>query len=195
MTATMEDTLYTQLATMLDFPREELSGVAQRCLDTLAGQPEYPKEVTESISNFKDALADLSLDDLQGIYSYTFEIASGEYTLDLGYHLFDGFKRANNLLALKATYRKYDYPIDETSGGELPDHLPIVLRFLSFLKDEDLKREMCEVFLIKALEGLAKNFEKKQDVPYYHAVKAVLMVIDADVKNAGLAEDDKGDKA
>ena len=195
MTATMEDTLYTQLATMLDFPKEDMSSVAQRCLDTLAGHAEYPKEVAEEVGLFKDALADLSLDDLQGIYSYTFEIASGEYTLDMGYHLFDGFKRANNLLALKATYRKHGYPIDETSGGELPDHLPVVLRFLSFLKDEDLKREMCEVFLIKALEGLAKNFEKKQDVPYYHAIKAVLLVIDADVKDSELAEDNKGDKA
>jgi nitrate reductase assembly molybdenum cofactor insertion protein NarJ len=137
----------------------------------------------------------MTFDDLQGIFSYNFEISSGEYTLDLGYHLLDGFKRATKLLSLKEIYRENGFPIDEVSKGELPDNLPIVLKFLDFVQDDEVRLELREDFLIKALEKLSKNYEKKQDSPYAHLVKALLIVVDSDVKAETTTEEEAGEEA
>ncbi|MDH4226232.1 MAG: molecular chaperone TorD family protein [Deltaproteobacteria bacterium] len=185
MQATIQDNLYSLFAVAFDYPTEYTLDAARRSLELLKGRPEYPQSAANEVAAFIEGFEGQSLSDIQGVYSYTFEIASGEYTLDLGYHLFDGFKRANALLALKETYKRCGFDYDAIAKGELPDHLPVVLKFLASLEDKELVAEIRETFLIRALEGLAKNFAKKTDAVYGHLVKAILAVIDTDVKVAG----------
>ncbi len=190
--------LYTQFAELFEYPGEDYEEKAGELETALLGRSEYPPSVVESIKEFIKMADDVSLDDLQGIFSYTFEMSSGEHTLDLGYHLFDGFKRTNNLLLVKETFRKFNFPYEEIAKGELPDNLPVFLKFLDFAQDETTVNEFRESLLIKALEKLAKNFEKKLDSPYRHLVNALLAVIDTDVKIAGgmlTEEGEQGDTA
>lgn len=189
MQAVMNIGVYTLLARLLEHPKEDMSRAADECLAALGRSPQYPPAVADAIRKFKEEASKLPLNDLQEMYSYTFEL-SADYTMDLGYHLFDGFRRANNLLVLKETYKNNGFPFDEVAKGELPDHLTIMLKFFDFTDNQDLVKEMRENMLVKAMEKLVKNFEMtNKDNVYYPVIKAVGLVVDCDVKYA-----DKMDK-
>lgn len=172
---------YSLLAGLLDYPHEEMQGKIEEAINIISGHPEYPEEVSDSLRQFKKELTEMSLDDLQGVYSYTFEMSS-DYSLDLGSHILEGFKRSGNLVNIKTMFRRFEFPYESLSKGELPDHLPLVLRFLAYVKDEQVKKDFRRDFVIRALEKLYKNFQHNQENPYRHIITAVYKVIDRDVK-------------
>jgi len=173
--------LYEHFADILQYPDEGTRAKIVATIDAISLCPQYEPEVTDAMNRFLEEVDKLPLDDIQGIYSYTFELTS-EYTLDLGHFLFDGFKRSNNLASLKAMYREKGFPYDEVAKGELPDHLPVLLTFLGTLEDSELKQDVTESFLIMALEKLDKNFEKNKGNLYCHLINAIHRVVDKDVK-------------
>jgi len=173
--------IYEQFSDLLRFPQEDIGPKAEGCLAALKADGRYPAEAVEQLEKFVQELKETPLDDLQGVYSYTFELSS-DFTLDLGYHLFDGFKRANNLSSIKSMYLSKGFSADEVAKGELPDNLVVVLRFLAFVDDEELKKDFRESFVILALEKLRTNFNKHQKNIYSHLISAVYRVLDTDVK-------------
>jgi nitrate reductase assembly molybdenum cofactor insertion protein NarJ len=173
--------IYTLLAGLLEHPEEDIKIKAEQCIKALADYPQYPPEITEELKKFQKDLENIPLDDVKGVYSYTFELSS-DFTLDLGYHVFDGFRRSNSLAAIKGMYIDKGFPLEERAGGELPDHLPVVLHFMSFTDDEELLKNFRETFLIKALEKLHKNFERNKKNLYWHVINAIYRIIDKDVK-------------
>ena len=177
--------VYDQLADILSYPKENIKDAIQECLKALLDNSKYSEDVAKEIEEFEKDIEVLTLDDLQGIYSHTFELTS-DYTMDLGYYLFEGFKRTNFLVSLKGMYKANKFPYDAVAKGELPDNLVVILRFMSVLKDGKLKNEFRETIVIKALEKLAKNFESKNDEysQYKHVIRAVMSVVDTDVKQA-----------
>ncbi len=176
-----QKTVYSAFADLLRYPREDIKGLTGECIDALLGHPSYPEEAAQELREFRQKMLEMPLDDLQGIYSCTFEF-SADQTLDLTHHLYDGFKRTNNLVNIKQMYRDHGFPYEAVAKGELPDNLPVVLQFLSMLEEEENKKELREGFLIKALEKLGKNFEKIEDNAYRHVITALTMVVDKDVK-------------
>jgi len=174
--------LYSHLAGLLQYPNEDIKLRASECVKAFEapGLP-YPPEVLGQLKSFQKDLEHVSIDDLQGEYSYTFELTS-DFTLDLGYHIFDGFKRANSLASIKAMYREQSFPYEEFAKGELPDSLPVVLAFLGTLEDEALKKDFRASFVILAVEKLNKNFEKNKKNIYSHLISAIYRVLDNDVK-------------
>lgn len=182
MMTLMEKNLYTFMAGLLEYPREDIKERAQAFSKALAEcASKYPPEVTEEFGKFSKDLDVMTLEDLQGIYSYTFELTS-DYSLDMGSHLFDGFRRSNKLSTIKTMYRETGFPFEQIAKGELPDHLPILLNFLGFLKDEELKKDFRQGFVILALEKLNKNFEKNVRNAYRHLISSVYRIIETDVK-------------
>ncbi len=173
--------LYLQFAGLLEYPREDVKLRVEECLKAMGEHPNCPPEALEEMRKFQKDLEEMPLDDLQGVFSYTFELTS-EYTLDMGSYLYEGFKRSNHLAAIKAMYREQGFPVDEVSKGELPDHLPIVLQFLAALKDEALKRDVLESFVVRAIEILNKNFARNRGNIYSHLINAIYKVLDKDVK-------------
>jgi len=181
MTTQTETNLYTLMAGLLEYPREDIKDRAKAFAGALAGCTKYPPEVAEEYGKFMKDLDIIALDDLQGIYSYTFELTS-DYSLDMGSHIFDGFKRSNKLAVIKSMYRETGFPYDQLAKGELPDHLPILLHFLGFVKDPELMKDFRQGFVILALEKLHKNFEKNLRNIYRHLMSAVYRIIETDVK-------------
>lgn len=175
--------IYTQLAVLLEYPREDIRYRVDEAIILLSGYTnKYPPEVVVSLQEFMKGISDMPLDDLQGTYSYTFEM-SADSTLDMGAHIYDGFKRTENLVNIKTMYRNHDFPFETLGKGELPDHLPLVLRFLGFTKDEGLKKDFEKDFLIKALEKLNRNFTKiNPENPYGRLINAIYKIIDRDIK-------------
>lgn len=176
-----EQSIYASFAELIKYPHEDIKLKVEECVKLLTESADCPPEVLEELAHFKAGLDEISLDDLQGIYSYTFELTV-EYTLDLGHHLYDGFKRSNNLASLKAMYREQGFPYDEVAKGEIPDHLPVVLQFLDFTKDEELKSDLRASLVILAMEKLVKGFERNKGNIYAHLVNAIYKVLDKDVK-------------
>lgn len=178
-------TVYSTFAGLLEYPREDIEGLTEQCIDALLAHPSYRQEtageMVEELRKFQRGVSVMPLDDLQGIYSCTFEF-SADQTLDLTHHLYDGFKRANSLVHIKEMYRAHGFPFDAVAKGELPDNLPVVLQFLARVKDEKTGKELREGFLIKALEKLDKNFENIEDNIYRPVISALVMVVDRDVK-------------
>ena len=186
--------IYSSMAALLEYPWDDIREKAQGCLAAVEGPSlQYPSGVSEELKAFMKEAFEMPLDDLQGLYSYTFEISGGETTLDLAYHLYDGFKRSNYLVSLKELYKAKSFPFAEIAKGELPDHLPVVLRFLDILDDEGLRREILESFVIKGMEKLAKNFDisSSKDSPYRHVIKALWLVIDTDIKRKAASESEQ----
>ncbi len=177
--------IYSDLAVLLSFPTEGYFENVRECLKTLSGDSAYSKKAAKEMDAFIKDISELTLDDLQGIYSYTFELTA-DYTLDLGYFLFEGFKRTNFLVSLKQMYKANNFPYRAVSKGELPDNMVVLLKFLADLEDGKLKKEFRETILIKAVEKLAKNLGGKKDKynQYGHLIRSILAVIDADVKKA-----------
>jgi nitrate reductase assembly molybdenum cofactor insertion protein NarJ len=173
--------IYEKFSDLLCFPQEDIKLKTEECLGALRADGQYPAEAVEHLEKFATELEEMPLDDLQGVYSYTFELSS-DFTLDLGYHLFDGFKRANNLSSIKSMYQSKNFPVDEVAKGELPDNLVVILKFLGFVQDEELKKDFRESFVILAVEKLRQNFNKHQKNIYSHLISAVYRVLDTDVK-------------
>ena len=122
----MGKNLYTQLAELLRYPHEDVRPNVDACIEALSCNQQYPEEVAKELRSFKNDLDRLSLDALQELYSYTFELVS-DTTLDMGYYLHagqDGFKRARNLVTIKAMFRDKGFPFEEFPGKEecLPAH-------------------------------------------------------------------------
>jgi nitrate reductase delta subunit len=180
MGVVMENGLYSMLAGLFEYPREDYKIRVEECIKGMEASGRYANAV-EELKHFRHELEDISLDDIQGVFSYTFELTS-DYTLDLGYHLFDGFKRTNKLASIKGMYRAQGFPVDELSKGELPDHLPIILKFLAFTKEEALKKDFMETFVVLAVERLQKNFDRNKQNIYSHLINAIFNVIERDVK-------------
>ncbi|MBI5192932.1 MAG: hypothetical protein HZA08_05760 [Nitrospirae bacterium] len=175
--------IYTQLASMFDYPGDmgKIVSKVDELINNFSSMEKLPPDVVNSVKEFKKAIVKLPIDELQVIYSYTFEMSS-DFTLDMGSHIYDGFKRSDNLVNIKTMYRRFEFPFETLGKGELPDHLPLVLRFLGFVKEEGVKRDFEKDFLIKCLEKVYKNFAKRQDNPYHHVINAVYKIIDRDVK-------------
>lgn len=175
----LEKNLYTRLGELLRYPKEDVRPVVDECLNILT-KGEYPDEVVNELKNFRNDLDRVALDQLQELYSYTFELVS-DTTLDMGYYIHDGFKRSRNLLTVKAMYRDKGFPFEEIAMGELPDNLSITLQFIGFLKDEELRKDFTKSFVIQSMEKLNRNFQSKKNA-YRHLVNAVYRILDRDVK-------------
>ncbi len=178
-----EEKIYKLFASLLSYPKEDIKDVVAECVKALSNDPEYSKEAVKEIEVFAKEVSKLPLDDIEGIYSYTFEL-SADHTLDLAFHLFDGFKRSNVLVSIKEMYKANGFPYDRYSKGELPDNLTVILRFLADLDDQELKKDFRENMVIKALEKLSKGFDAHKENVYGNIIKALLLVIDTDVKKA-----------
>lgn len=180
MMAVKEKSLYEHFAGLLEYPQEDVKLRVEECVNALLVQSNYPPEALAEMKAFQSEL-DMPLDDLQGIYSYTFELTA-EYTLDMGSYLYDGFKRSNSLAALKAMYRENGFPFEEVAKGELPDHLPVVLRFLGKTGNEELRTDLMQSLVIMSVEKLNKNFDRNRGNIYSHLIAALYKVLEKDVK-------------
>ncbi|MFQ5329082.1 MAG: hypothetical protein ACE5D4_03730 [Thermodesulfobacteriota bacterium] len=177
----LEKGLYSQFAVMLEYPHENIVGLIKGCIKMIEDAPQYPPLAKEHMEACLEKVEGMSLDDLQGIFSYSCEMAA-DTTLELGYYIFEGFKRTNNLVNIKEMYKDQEFPFEEIAKGELPDRLPIVLRFLDFCEPEDLKKDFRESFVFVGLEKLKKNYDKIRNNPYGDIVNALYEVIVKDVQ-------------
>ena len=169
MEKTRIKSIYESLAGLLDYPGANWCSLIESCRELDSEEmPESP----DAFSSFREAVTRLSLSDLQELYTRTFDL-SPVCALDIGYHLFgENYKRGVFLANLRET----EAPFDLGQEHQLPDYLPVLLRLLTKLADEDLRSALIVDCMIPALEKMLKTLGEGEN-PYRHLIAAVNTVL------------------
>ena len=153
------------LADLLDYPVADWQSRCDECKELLTAESE---SFASQFSLFASETERLSLSDLQELYTRTFDL-SPVCALDIGYHLFgENYKRGVFLANLRET----EAPFDLGQEHQLPDYLPVLLRLLTKLDDEELRSALIVDCMIPALEKMLKTLGEGEN-PYRHLIAGV----------------------
>lgn len=143
--------------------RDHLAAARALCEDACGAEL-----AARAVACFEDAVADLSLTALQDLYTRSFDLTPLCVPY-LSVHLFgqESFKRARLMTGLDEAYRRAG--IDR--GGELPDHLGLVLRSARAFEPEEWD-ELVSHCLAGPLASMLGELQEAAN-PFRHAVEAV----------------------
>lgn len=146
----VERQVYALFAQLLEYPRGAVAEVARACCARLEkAHPEAGSLVARFAAGAEAAAAGW----LEETYTATFDLNGTCYPY-VGYHLFgESYKRSVLLVGLKERYRR----VGLDPGSEVPDHVALVLRFLSVLDDPDQARELTDEALLPALARMTRR--------------------------------------
>ena len=164
--------LYTQFADLLDYPSGDLFSITESCL---GGVRSACPESAAELEAFRAAVQNLSVQQVEELYTTTFDMQPVCYPY-AGYQLFgESYKRGAFMAQLNEAYHAIGY----AAGEELPDHLPVILRFLG-LDSANREGEFCQTLLVQgvipALDKMLKAFAESQN-PYVRLLKALQLVL------------------
>ncbi len=165
----MSGELLARLAEVLEYPTSDL-GEQCRALSRLL--EEDRPGAAHAMDDFGTAIEALPLSRLEEIYAATFDV-NPVCCLYVGYHLFgESYKRGAFMARLNADFREHGFE----PGNELPDHLPVILRYLSVLDDPGPRSWLMEEAVLPALTKIAKGFERTDNV-YAALIQLVLIAL------------------
>ncbi len=157
--------LYEILASALEYPGEDWNNRLERCKQWLTIQE---PDVAVQFIRFQRSVRKLSIEKLEELYTRTFYL-NPVCTLDIGYHLFgEDYKRGQLLAKLRET----EAPYDLGQANRLPDYLPVVLRLLPKLNDEELRLGLIVELLVPALDKMLQALGKT-DNPYRDLIEVI----------------------
>jgi len=164
---------YERLAALLDYPNEQTAAQLEACLSEL--RERFP-EAAGRLAGLRDFLHDQPVWAAEELYTHTFDI-NPVCALGVGYHLFgEDYRRGLFLAKLRESQEE----VGLTGERELPDHLPVVLRWLARVYGTELHSDMVSECVLPALrkmdEGLAEGTN-----PYRGVLQAVGLVLEQDL--------------
>ncbi len=152
--------IYQTFADLLEYPNSNWDSKTSACADI------------DSLIEFRSGIATLALSDLQELYTRTFDL-SPVCALEIGYHLFgENYKRGVFLANLRET----EAPFELGQEHQLPDYLPVLLRLLTKLDDDELRGALIVDCMIPALEKMLKTLSQGEN-PHRHLIAAVNEVL------------------
>lgn len=170
---------YDALARLLDYPadKEQLQ-VDYAVVSTFLNK----QRLHSSLSSFAEFAAASPLAMLQEEYVATFDFnpATAPY---LGHHLFgDNQKKGGYMIMLKQEFERCGYT---QSGGELPDHLSVLLGFLAHLarqQEHGTRQPFIAECVLPGVERLHTAFAAQQDSHWKVLVETTRMLCAEDCK-------------
>jgi len=157
-------------ADILEYPTPDLVRQAKACADLLLVV--NPKAAA-LLDGFCAFVEQTSLTRLEELYTSTFDLQVVCYPY-IGYHLFgESYKRGAFMARLNEGYRAYNF----SAGNELPDHLPVVLRFLALGQDGEFSQTLVREGVIPAVDRMAQAFGSNSSNPYGQVIRALLLVL------------------
>ncbi len=163
--------LYRLFADVLEYPTHvDLAGQAKACADLLL--PVSPGAAA-LLDGFHAFVEQTPSDRMEELYTSTFDLQVVCYPY-VGYQLFgESYKRGAFLARLNEGYRARDFTI----GTELPDHLPIILRFLALGGTGEFGQTLLGEGVVPAVDKMAQTFGENGDNPYSGVIRALLLVL------------------
>ena len=155
--------LYDSFADLLSYPDPLIQQQAEDCHAQLQ---QSHLEAVPAFENFLRGLKQVELERLKELYTTTFDMQPVCYPY-IGYQLFgESYKRGALMAQLNEAYHAFGYSAEQ----ELPDHLPVALRFLG-LDSANHAGEFCQALLnsgvIPALEKMLQPFGAESENPYF----------------------------
>lgn len=152
------------LADVLDYPGPDL---CRRVEETVAQLVPLHPAAASDLDEFLRAVKGMPLGELRELYTGTFDFQPS-CSLHAGWHLFGGDQRRGLFLAgLAERYRARGF----SPGRELPDHVPVMLRYAS--EPDGESEELVAEALVPAMRSIQRELERLGN-PYRHAVGAAL---------------------
>lgn len=143
-------------AEVLDYPDEATPETVSRCIRELE---EACPESVKPMRSFLEFVQARTPGSLAELYTQTFDIVPAR-TLYIGHHIFgENPKRSTFLVRLQEAYQSHQF----SAGSELPDHLCVMLRFLSVAEDREFVDPLLQECLLPVLHNLEKGFKKDKD--------------------------------
>lgn len=154
---------YDLFARIFTYPSAELPlQVSELCAALVASAPTAAAPLALFAEQLRSSasLSDEELDDLQEVFTRSFEIQSIT-TLHVGYVAFgDDYKRGELLVNLNRELR--DVGVD--LGNELSDHLSNVLRLVARWEDDEAVTELVSMVLYPSIEKMLSEFATERMV-------------------------------
>lgn len=155
--------LFASFADLLSYPTSSILIQADGCLAQL--QDSHPEAVPD-FENFLRGVNQVELERLKELYTTTFDMQPVCYPY-IGYQLFgESYKRGALMAQLNEAYHAFGFSAEQ----ELPDHLPVALRFLG-LDSANREGEFCQALLhsglIPALAKMLQPFGAESENPYF----------------------------
>lgn len=157
--------VYRALAIMIAYPSDR-----QVLLDSYAVVARYLQEQGLELPTapFGETVTSSTLAELQEAYVALFDF-NATLAPYLGHHLYgDNQKKGTYLIGLKGEFRRFDFT---QTGNELPDHLEILLQFLSHL-DEQQRPAFLSSYMLDGLKKLHHVFASRPDCPWAFTIEA-----------------------
>ena len=149
--------IYKVLSVLLEYPEEELIENLPEIRAAIDENTDIDAEERAALLKFLDHLVSKPLTEVQADYVNTFD-RTPEHSLHLTHHLFgeeSDRERGPALIDLSEMFKEYGV---KTVTNELPDYLPLLLEFASYLDGNESTVFLSDVN--KVLSLLADNLDK-----------------------------------
>ena len=163
--------IYSLFADVLDYPT---SSIFSQVRELSCGVNAHVSEAINFLSQFETALNGVTLEQLQEIYTSSFDMHP-DCTPNLGCHLFGEDVRRNIFMAqLRERMDRAQVP----TGVELPDHLSLVLRLLDSLDNADETHAVIEDCLIPGVTRILSALKQLNvSCPYVSVFQTLLVTL------------------
>jgi nitrate reductase molybdenum cofactor assembly chaperone NarJ/NarW len=140
--------MYRLLADLLEYPDAGYESNARRCLDLASA---LRPGAAERLAAFVDFVESTPRPRLEESFTAAFDLQPA-FCPYVGHHVIgDDSRRSMMMARLQELYRSRGFDW----GRELPDHVSVVLRFLSTLEEEAEARDLVDVALAPAFQKMA----------------------------------------
>jgi nitrate reductase delta subunit len=171
--------LYRLFADILEYPTLAIYDRAKECVSVLAP---IDDSVCKQLKKFLTVAEEIPLSRLEEVYTRTFDLQAVCIPY-AGSHLFgEDPVKGMFMVKLRELYRSRNFNQDV----ELPDHISVMLRFLSMSERGEERQELIDYCLIPSVRKMMECFREKEN-PYHGILKAVLLTLEKergkDVRN------------
>ncbi len=165
-----------RFADLLEYPGADRAARVRAC-----GELPLAAQAAEALRRFEAAAEGSGRARLEEEYAAAFDL-DGSCALYAGHHLFGEDARRNRLLCgLAAEYRRAGFP---SPAGELPDYLPMLLRYLeggsarAGAASDEVRRELLAEVVLPACRKLEAALAGRGH-PYAPLLRALVLTLEA----------------
>ena len=116
--------------------------------------PSVAPQVLPFLQHFKERIGTLNLTQIQEHYSDLIDMNPHFHPYVAAHLIGESYKRSIFLVKLRELFREQQH---EPPSNELPDHLAVLLRFVSILKDHEIAKSILADLILPALHQIVKD--------------------------------------
>jgi nitrate reductase molybdenum cofactor assembly chaperone NarJ/NarW len=160
---TEESRILGLFADLLEYPRCDVAQAARDCRALLAP---VNAEAAALLAEFVAFAERTPRNMIEEVFTATFDLNASCHPY-IGYHMFgEAYQRSALLLELQGRFREHGFD----PGSELPDHIAVLLRFMSVCPDAEIRQEIGREAILRTLGPMtivpeAEVVEDEQETP------------------------------